>query len=60
MPLHPTAATTSVSVESNAIPLRPPVAGALPAQREVDGPAGPAVRNVVDPTLTPFLPKAGS
>ncbi|MET0365841.1 MAG: alpha/beta hydrolase [Sphingobium sp.] len=42
--------------EPGAIALRPPVRGALPAQWEARGPSGRAIRNVVNPTLTPFLP----
>ncbi len=48
-----------LQIMANAIPLGPPVQGALPEQWERDPEAGRLVSNVVDPALIPVLPGKG-
>ncbi|MEO5586429.1 MAG: alpha/beta hydrolase [Novosphingobium sp.] len=53
----PIRTTAPVAVPDQApIPLRPAIPNALPEQLELAGTGYAGVRNVVNPTLTPFLP----
>lgn len=51
---------STVPPAGNPVLLRDPVQGAKPELWENVGMGGCSVRNVVDPTLTPVLPKAGT